>query len=359
MNEEHDEYNGSGMEWPLLARYFAGGASSEEREAIERRARSEPEWNEELARLRMLWELGGAIPPSTRIDSMWETVARGMQPLDDPARSPGAQGVTHPPSAARRRSGAWRVIGAIAACLVLIAAASTLLLLGHRASGRSDMAAVVGPLQEYRTERGQSMRVLLADGTDVALGPESRIQIHPFGADGVRMIDLEGEAVFNVAHDKRRPFQVHSAHAVTEVLGTVFSVRAKPHERDVEVVVAEGLVALRSAEAPPGSGTMLHAGQLGRLDPSGRTEVHSDIDENAYLAWTRGRITFRRVPLGEVVAHLSHWYGYPVHIPNDSIAGERITVDMPIRPLPDVLDAITVPLDLRHERADGTIVIHP
>jgi ferric-dicitrate binding protein FerR (iron transport regulator) len=59
-----------------------------------------------------------------------------------------------------------------------------------------------------------------------------------------RTLELEGEAVFTVAHESTRPFAVRTSRAVATDLGTCFVVRAYLDDPNTDVVVAEGQVAV-------------------------------------------------------------------------------------------------------------------
>jgi len=177
-------------------------------------------------------------------------------------------------------------------------------------------------------------------------------------------VQLDGEAVFDVVHDSRRPFLVYSGNAVTEDLGTRFGIRAYRSDPEVRVVVVSGKVALRRAQGTPGggpdsAGALLGPNDLGRLDAGGRATVVRLVDPAPYLAWTAGRLVFRQATLRQVAVELSRWYGVPIEISSEAIAGKRVTLDMPAQALPDALNAVTVPLNLRYTTTTRGVVLHP
>src|SRR5206468_9531820 len=89
----------------------------------------------------------------------------------------------------------------------------------------------------------------------------------------VRDVYLDGEAFFEVAHDARRPFAVHTARAVARDLGTRFNVRAYRDAADVVVAVAEGAVALKSSQRLAADSVVLRQADVGRARPDGRLSV--------------------------------------------------------------------------------------
>jgi transmembrane sensor len=241
---------------------------------------------------------------------------------------------------------------AIAASLVLALGASALWWARDAAGPRSGEAP-----RTFQTGRGQTAHVRLVDGSEVQLGPESRLQVYPTGAE-IRAVELVGEAVFKVEHDEARPFLVHSGGAVTEDLGTEFGVRAYPGDHEVRVVVVEGRVSVRPRSAPAHSGTILLPGQLGRVDSGGRVAVENGADKNVYLAWARARLVFQQTPLRDVAVELGRRYDVRIQIADSSVASQRITLDIPAGSISEVLDAVAVPLSLRYERSGGLIRLH-
>jgi transmembrane sensor len=256
----------------------------------------------------------------------------------------------------------WRRATGLAAAGLLLALGGAGLWRATRDTVPQGARVAEAPLREFATKPGQRATISLVDGTTVTLGVASTLRVRPYdrAAPGPRDVYLEGEAVFDVAHDERRPFFVHSKGAVTEDLGTRFGVRAYSGDTLVRVVVAEGRVALRTAAAPAGSGALLGPGDLGRLDDAGRAVVERGVDAATYLAWTDGRLVFREAPLGEVATQLGRWFDVTIDVPA-GVAKRRVTLDMPARALTDVLDAVTVPLGLRYayDRPGRTVRVAP
>jgi transmembrane sensor len=357
-------YRDDEIDWTLLARYLAGEASDEERDAVARWMAADPAREEELAAVRRWWDDAAALPAASRVDTMWGALRRRMAaadqsplPRDRPtpvARRP-APVLTLAPRTQVRRVG-WRAaIGAVAASVTLLG--GTLFWRARTDSRHSPIAQALP--REFSTARGQRATIRLVDGTRVELGFASTLRVRPFGG-GRRELYLEGEAVFDVVHDASRPFIVRAANALTEDLGTTFAVRAYAGEKTVRVVVVSGRVAVRPADAGTRGlteGTVLGPGQLGDLDPAGRLEVQSDVDTSAYVAWLAGRVAFHNARLDDVAAELERRFDVTIRIPDSRLGARRVTVDMPAGNLPDVLDAVTVPLSLHHRRDGGVIVI--
>src|SRR5690606_40982760 len=89
--------------------------------------------------------------------------------------------------------------------------------------------------------------IILADGSKVTLYPGSEIRYTSDFNIFTREIHLKGEAYFEVASDKNKPFLVYANSVVTKVLGTSFLVKAKENETDVEVLVDRKSTRLNSS----------------------------------------------------------------------------------------------------------------
>ena len=99
---------------------------------------------------------------------------------------------------------------------------------------------LTGP-QVYQTHFGEQRSILLEDGSRITLNTASRIDVRfDKGQRFVRL--LEGEALFEVAHDATRPFDVQTGATVLRALGTQFDVEMGPNLTTVTVV--EGRVAV-------------------------------------------------------------------------------------------------------------------
>lgn len=105
---------------------------------------------------------------------------------------------------------------------------------------------LAGQRDVYMTEFGERRTLTLEDGSRVSLNTETRITAS--FDDGARTIRLErGEAMFEVAHDPRRPFVVQASDTEVQAMGTAFNVRLRSEA--IEVTVTEGRVRLKSIDA--------------------------------------------------------------------------------------------------------------
>lgn len=94
-------------------------------------------------------------------------------------------------------------------------------------------------------EAGKMKLIELADGSKIWLNSSSKLSYPDrFSANLREVTLLEGEAFFEIAHENKRPFIVHSKGVNTQVLGTSFNINAYKYSNNIEVTVNTGKVAV-------------------------------------------------------------------------------------------------------------------
>ncbi|MFY0256447.1 FecR family protein [Chitinophaga sp. 30R24] len=164
------------------------------------------------------------------------------------------------------------------------------------------------------TPRGGEYQVILADGSKVWLNAASslRFPVH-FRRHTDRVVELSGEAYFEVAQDVSRPFRVSIANAnervEIEVLGTHFNVMAYADEYTLRTTLLEGAVRVKRGA----NSALLQPGQQARVKPgSTYIEVVKDIDPDQVIAWKNGNFEFSGEDIQSVMRQLSRWYNIDV-----------------------------------------------
>jgi transmembrane sensor len=249
-------------DWIVIDRYLAGAAAPDERRQVEAWVAADP------ARSALLQSLGAApvAEPVFNVDRAWQRfdAGRRAEPVGARVR----------PMKRRAFPAVWRM--AAAAALVIGAAAT------WEVTRQSSPAAA--PAHELIALNGQRSSVTLSDGTRVTLNGGSRLRYGASYADGARDVYLDGAAYFDVAHDAARPFRVHAHGAVIQDIGTKFSVRAYADQANLEVAVAEGIVALGHDSATVASATRLSAGDVALLGAAGPPVVTRAASLDSYMA---------------------------------------------------------------------------
>ncbi len=204
-------------------------------------------------------------------------------------------------------------------------------------------------MREYATPRGRRAVFRLFDGSEITLNADSRLRAPVTLGERQRDVYLEGEAYFRVVHDAARPFVVHTAAGTIRDIGTAFSVRAYGDAARERVAVVEGSVALAA--------TALRAGQVATRLRTGTVRVLRGASVSDEVAWTRGRLVFANVPLGEAAQSLSRWYDLDVRVANQELAGRPVTGSYRDEPVAQVLTLITAAVGARYEWQGRSVTI--
>lgn len=226
-----------------------------------------------------------------------------------------------PAGRGRPRAGPWRPL-LLAACAVVAVVA---------AIGALRLAAPPEALPAtYATALGERRTETLADGSRVTLNTETRVEVR-FGRRQRDILLRQGEALFDVARDARRPFVVTAAGGRTTALGTRFLVREQAGS--VRVTLLEGQVEV-AQEA--GNGTRQDTD--GRTPSARRRLVPGEqatyaaapgiavrrVDAEASARWTEGRIDIDALPLGEAVAEINRYSAVKLRLGDAAL--ERLVV---------------------------------
>lgn len=327
------------LNWQIVDRYFAGEASAAERALVER-------WLARSPAFRML------------VESLYRSGADSdaVRRASEEVRARLDRDIANATASGDRRLVPRRVVQVIRqrGVGILRAAAIVVLLLGGVIMVQQAVKVAGGRPTEIATARrsvtapaGRRISVSLPDGSKAILSPGSRLSYAAtFGADLRREVRLDGEAYFDVRHDKKRPFVVRAADLVAEDLGTQFIVRAYPEDRYGRIIVRQGLVGLAGAVIAPG--------ELGRLSPGGAPVVES-ADTASWFAWTQGRLVFDGMSLRDALPKLNRWYDLKFRLATPDLGDRVIVATLPEHLDDDALTAIGLALKLDATR-DGRVV---
>ncbi|AOM80933.1 FecR family protein [Pedobacter steynii] len=167
----------------------------------------------------------------------------------------------------------------------------------------------IGKYNRIETPIGGQYELQLPDGTRVWLNAASSLKYPAsFSALKQRSVELTGEAYFEVAKDKTKPFLVKSKGQEVEVLGTHFDVNAYPDEQSIKTTLIEGSVKLNGQlTLKPGEQSVLSDGKFNVK------EVNA-IDA---ADWKNGEFVFSNEPLTSIMRKVARWYGVGIIYTND------------------------------------------
>jgi len=156
--------------------------------------------------------------------------------------------------------------------------------------------------------RGGQWQLVLPDGSKIWLNSATSFSYpSTFVKQKERIVQLRGEAYFEVAKDNSHPFIVKTDKQTVEVLGTHFNINSYPDEPSVKTTLAEGRVKVSGNN---GKTIVLIPGQQSILTNGLITVAEADIEEA--LAWKNGYFRFNDENLQSTMRKLSRWYNIDV-----------------------------------------------
>lgn len=177
------------------------------------------------------------------------------------------------------------------------------------------------PLQ---TKFGEQSSFLLEDGSRVTLNSASKIEVQ-LRRDRRLVTLVAGEALFEVAHDAKRPFDVRAGDTTVRAVGTQFDVDMRPTR--TTVTVTEGRVAVLSAAGGADRAPMSTLGVADQLviTPAGALVPRHGVDVAAALSWTQHRLIFEHRSVEDVAEEFNRYNRERIEIASPELRGQEIT----------------------------------
>lgn len=173
-------------------------------------------------------------------------------------------------------------------------------------------------LAQTRTGVAETRALVLADGSQIELGPRSAISVD-FDAEKRRVTLLTGEAWFDVAPDVVRPFSVLVGNGVITALGTSFDISTDRGR--TEVSVAKHRVRVTAGAHPIEVGE----GEQSSFSTGAPAVAPYPAPVDHVAAWRRGKLIFDDKPLAEVVSILGRYCHNVILILDPSLRERRVT----------------------------------
>ena len=179
--------------------------------------------------------------------------------------------------------------------------------------------------QTFETGFGEQRFVRLEDGSGITLNTASKIEVKL--SKGHRVIRLiQGQALFDVAHDRTRPFDVYTGNSILRAVGTRFDVDVRSDRTTVTIV--EGTVSLTHGldEAlPQGNTPLLHVSDRVVIDGAGPGTPEHNVRLDETTAWTRQQLVFNGRTLGDVADEFNRYNRERIVIDSTELRAEQIT----------------------------------
>lgn len=221
------------------------------------------------------------------------------------------------------------------------------------------------------TKPGSKSKIQLPDGTEVWLNADSKITYNENFLGASREVQLTGEAYFNVAKDKQRPFIIHTHSIDLTVLGTAFNVRSYSDEKNTETSLICGSVEISLHNNPdkkiilkPNEKLMVQNDDFslvqgmgketkaapGKADPErmeGTTmilgKVHFEKKDSLPIEtlWVKNKLAFDSETLENVALKIERWYGVKINITDERLKSYEYHAVFDDESLQQVMEALS------------------
>jgi transmembrane sensor len=375
--QENKEENNHQEErfWLLVSLQLSGEASTEELTELDGLLRENPEWGLRKELFTNIWQQKPATARTGEPAPNAEKFNRHLQllstHLSDPTLQYEQAENAEPAQPPRLRRGVLRKLMPIAAALtgaIIITALYT----HHERS--TNVSGTVS------TRPGSRSRLQLPDGTQVWLNADSKLTYKIDGQSPTREVQLTGEAYFDVAKDKNRPFILHTTTIDIRVLGTSFNVQCYGNEKNTETSLFQGSVEVTLKNIPdkkiilqPSEKLIVHNNEISltniktkEAEPDDEPlmtlgKVHYQQKDNSYIEslWTKNQLAFDNRSFEEVANQIERWYGVKVTITDNKLKNTRFSGVFEDESLAQVMQALQLIGDFHYTIRKKEVTITP
>ena len=305
----------------LLVAYWTDSASAEERQEVENWLAGNEENQGLFDQWKKVWEQSESLKDFEAIDveARWKQFKQEVK-FEEETKT------------VRFFPAVWRY----AAALLLIAAATFLLWPGGNSqAGMLEVVASNGPEM-----------VTLPDGSQVWLNEQATLRYPAQFAANKRLVELEGEAFFEVTHNPAQPFSVMADDTETRVLGTSFNIKEQEGNK-LELVLVTGKVRFSRAN----DWEILAPGEKLIVDDAGEISKSDNANPN-FMSWRTRKLVFDSTAMHQVVRDVEALYGVQISIDSEIIRDCPLHTTFQNDDLLDVLETFKILFDAEVQQTD-------
>lgn len=316
----------------LLISYLLNEVSAEQQRLIDEWRTQDAENQRRFEQFRLIWESSKNFKADTGIDahaSLQKVKQRAAQAKEQRAKV-----------VPMRKKYTWLKI---AAALFIIAGC-----------GWIWFGKFANPQVQFESQAGVKTDTL-SDGSIVTLNKFARLDYPQKFSGNQRLVALvKGEAFFNIAHNKARPFIITTGIATIKVVGTSFNLKNK--NGWVEVIVETGIVQVTNGRDK--STVMLKAGDVASLNPETGGFIKFRNRDNLYTYYRSNELSFKNIPLPRLVAALNEIYGTNIIIGRKELNTLQMTGNLKMMDGPEtILKVIELTLNITAEKQQDKIIL--
>lgn len=203
---------------------------------------------------------------------------------------------------------------------------------------------------------GRRSRIELSDGTVVWLNSGSRLVYPTAFPDDQREVYLEGEGIFEVTHNTKKPFMVLADNHKIRVLGTVFNVSNYKEDNSVKTVLKSGSVEVeyRGDGIWKGKETIKIApGTMTEYEKNTGKMISGEVDVEDFFSWKEGMLILKSSKMEDIVKKLSRYYNIEIKIEDEKLAKETFSGYLDLKEsVENVIRTINKTTDFKYFRSE-------
>lgn len=204
-------------------------------------------------------------------------------------------------------------------------------------------------------EKGQKAKVTLPDGSKVWVNSDSRLTYGSRFTTKERVLQLEGEAYFEVTPDNSRPFIVQTNRLSVQALGTSFDVKNYAEEDHISTVLMTGRVKVESGKEC----IFLEPNEKVTFNKAtGRMRKSTLAEAAGYADWKFNKLSFHAETFENIAYMLERYYNTRIVFGSESLKKYRFTGSIGNTSLESILQILSLTSPLSYEVKDSVILLN-
>jgi transmembrane sensor len=243
-----------------------------------------------------------------------------------------------------------------AAVVILVVASAAYWFIYHRNKNDSNKDFAKNETGNKQQQINTRQTIHLPDGSTVILNANSKLNYPPAFNGNAREVYLTGEGYFDIQHNARQPFLVHTGKITVKVLGTAFDIKAYPSDEEVQVTVTRGKVQVLKENKSLG---LITASQ--QISFSNKTEafIQKSVNTKPIIAWKPNEIFFNDITMEEAAKQVEQRFNMVVDFANPAIKQCRVSATFSEDDMPDeILTVICAVAKANYIIRNNKITIH-
>jgi ferric-dicitrate binding protein FerR (iron transport regulator) len=204
---------------------------------------------------------------------------------------------------------------------------------------------------EIIARNGEKAEVVLPDGSTVWINSGSKIRYDDAFNRKQRSVFLEGEACFEVAKDKDRPFVVKTKTMDIQALGTTFNVRSYDDDEQAFAVLLEGKIKVSAS----GQEQILTENQRATFNKNTHVLTTDNVRSVDFAQWRNGNLYFDNQTFEDIARTLSRIFNVDIRFASDTLRSMRFSGTLGMSGIQNALDILSLTSPMRY-KMDGTTI---